>query len=294
MTCPGSAHILTGVVSRTGCRIFSAAAAVLDAMPPGARKAFADLSALMCCSLSPSRRRSVRANLEMAGPGRVKVLPVFRNHALNMIEVFASSRWDDEEIASRIEFGSREVLDSALAAGRGVILVTAHIGNWELPAPYLASLGYRLHVVAGIQMNRLLSTAVRREKERRGIEVIEPHHPYRSLFRALSGGGIVALLLDGDVYEGGVETEFFGRPVQMPAGAARLACRTGAPVVGACCRRHGENRTRIHMETILEPGEASERGVEYAQRTVFAALERFIRGNIDQWCIFRPIWKGVA
>lgn len=294
MTCPTGGHILTVVVSETGCRIFSAAAAVLGSMPPGARRAFADLSALLCYSFSPARRRSVRTNLGIVTPGRARIFPVFRNHAMTMIEVFASSRWDDAEIASRIEFGSRRVLDSALSAGRGAILVTAHIGNWELPAPYLSSLGYRLHVVAGIQMSRLLSGAVRREKERRGIEVVDPDSPYRSLFRALEGGGVVALLLDGDVFESGVETEFFGRPALMPAGAARLACSTGAPVVGAYCRREGEDRSRIHMEILLEPGEASEKGVETSQKTVFGALERFIRSNSDQWCIFRPIWDGAA
>ena len=280
----------------TGTTVFRTTAAVLAALPGPVRALAAGVSALLLFCFSPGRRRNLRANLSLVGvPDSSRtVLGIFRNHSMNIIEMFASSRWSDGEIMDRIEFPRRDLLDEALAAGNGAVLATAHIGNWELPALLLSSLGYRLSVVAGEQMNSFLSDPVRRAKEERGIEVIGPRNPYRRLYRALKAGGLVALLLDGDIFEGGIEAEFFGRKINLPRGAARLAISTGAPVLGAYCRRNGDGSSRISMETILRPGEAAGIGEAASQERIFRALEGYIRDNADQWCIFRRFQEGAA
>ena len=280
----------------TGATVFRATAAILDALPGRVRALAADISALVIFCLSPRKRRNVRTNLFVVGgpDSNRAILGVFRNHSMNVIEMFASSRWNSREITGRIEFPQRRLLDETLAAGKGAVLATAHIGNWELPALLLGSLGYRLTVVAGEQINSFLSDPVRSAKEDRGIEVIGPWHPYRRLYRTLKAGGLVALLLDGDIFEGGVKVEFFGREVSLPRGAARLAMSTGAPVLGAYCRRISDGVSRISMETILRPGEAARIGEVASQKRIFPAIEGYIRENSDQWCIFRRFWEGVA
>ena len=277
----------------TGNTVFSFMAAVLDSLPAGVRSLAADISAFGSYSLSRSKRSNVRGNLSIVGYplSRGDVFGIFRNHSMNIIEMFASSRWDSDEINERIEFPQRHILDDALAAGKGVIFATAHIGNWELPALLLGSLGYRLGVVAGEQMNSLLTDSVKRAKEKKGLEVFGPGHTYRNLYRVLHEGGIVALLLDGDLFDGGTPVEFFGREVSLPRGAARLAISTGAPVLGTYCRRVTDDRTRLSIETVLSPGEAGRIGEKEAQRTIFDAIESYIRENADQWCIFRKFWE---
>jgi KDO2-lipid IV(A) lauroyltransferase len=283
-------------VITTGSAIFRVAAAVLDSMPGSVRGLAADCTALGTYFLSPGKRRNVLSNLSVVGAPRSggDIRGIFRVHSLNIMEMFASSRWDGRKITRRVEFPGRDILDRALSAGNGAIIATAHIGNWELPALLLSSEGYRLGVVAGEQMNPLLTDSVRRAKESKGIEVIGPGRPYRRLYRLLRDGGIVALLLDGDIFEGGTRAELFGRTVSLPRGAARLAERTGAPVLGAYCRRIRDDLSRISMETVLEPGEAGVTGEEEAQARVFSAIERYIRENSDQWCIFRRFWEGAA
>jgi KDO2-lipid IV(A) lauroyltransferase len=284
------------VVKVTGKTVFSVTAAILDSLPGRVRSIAAYISALGSYSLSPGKRGNVRDNLSVVGspPSSGEIFGIFRNHSMNIIEMFASSRWDSGEISERIEFPQRHILDGALAAGKGAIFATAHIGNWELPALLLGSLGYRLGVVAGEQMNSRLTDSVKRAKEDKGLEVFGPGQPYRNLYRTLRNGGIIALLLDGDVFEGGMKAEFFGREVSLPRGAARLATGTGAPVLGTYCRRISRDRSRITMETILAPGEAESRGEKVAQRMIFDALESYIRDNADQWCIFRRFWEDVA
>lgn len=210
---------------------------------------------------------------------------------MNMIEMFTSSRWDGDEINDRIDLPHRHLLDEALAAGKGAIFATAHIGNWELPALQLGSLGYRLSVVAGEQMNSLLTDSVKRAKEEKGVEVIGPEQPYRKLYRVLQEGGIVALLLDGDIFEGGMPVELFGRQVSLPRGAARLAISTGAPVLGVCCRRISDDRSSLDLETLLAPGEAAQAGERASQHRIYSAIEGYIRDNADQWCMFRRFWE---
>lgn len=277
----------------TGNTVFRVTASILDTVPCRVRSLAADLSALGYYCLSPGKRRNVRCNLSVVGAPRSRgdVFGVFRVHSMNMIEMFTSSRWDGDEINDRIDLPHRHLLDEALAAGKGAIFATAHIGNWELPALQLGSLGYRLSVVAGEQMNSLLTDSVKRAKEEKGVEVIGPEQPYRKLYRVLQEGGIVALLLDGDIFEGGMPVELFGRQVSLPRGAARLAISTGAPVLGVCCRRISDDRSSLDLETLLAPGEAAQAGERASQHRIYSAIEGYIRDNADQWCMFRRFWE---
>ncbi len=261
-------------------------------MPGRARGALADACALAYFALSPSKRSCVRENLSNAGsPASSRAaFRVFKHHTRNIIEMFASSRWSDEGIRGRVEIEGLRDLEDASKAGAGVVLVTGHLGNWELGALYLASLGHRLHVVAGTQLNTLLTGAVKKAKEARGIEVVNPSTPYRRLLRALASGGIVALMVDGDVYTGGYEVPFFGKPVRAPDGPARLSRTGGSPIVAGYCRRLGEDRYRIHLETIVRAEEAPTIPEGEALGRVYGALERYVAENRDQWCIFRPFW----
>ena len=276
-----------------GTEVFRVTAAILDSLPGRLQSLTAEISAIGSYCLSPGKRRNVHCNLGVVGAPRSggKVYGIFRNHSMNMIEMFASSRWDGDEIKGRIDFPQRHILDEALAAGKGVIIATAHLGNWELPGLLLGSLGYPLSVVAGQQMNSLLTDSVKRAKEEKGIAVIGPGQSYRKLYRILHDGGIIALLLDGDVFEGGVPVDFFGRKISLPRGAARLAMSTGAPVLGVYCRRLDDERSRMNMETLLAPGEAARAGESSALQAIYSAIEGYIRNNSDQWCIFRRFWE---
>lgn len=284
------------IVKTYGQTLFSATAAILDGMPGPVRSLVTECAAAGFYLSSRRRRCTVRGNLAVAGGDRTRgsVYRVFRSHVLNMIDMFRSSRWDPDTLARHIEFPCRALLDDTLGSARGAIFATAHIGNWELPALFLASLGYRLHAVAGIQMNALLTGPLKEAKERQGVAVVGPDRSYRRLFRALRAGEIVALLIDGDLYTGGVPTDLLGRRVMLPAGAARLSARTGAPVIGAYCRRIDDDRSRIHMERILGAGEAADIGFESAQQRIAGTLGRFITDNSDQWCLFRRFWGDAA
>lgn len=279
-----------------GKLIFRLIAFLAHAVPGPLRELTVHVCAMCLYALSPRQRGNVADNLSRVGrpASRGLVFGIFKLHTRNVFEMFSSSRWDDGEITDLFECKGKEALDRALAGGKGAILVTGHIGSWELAALYLQTLGYDLHVVAGVQLNKLLTGAVKEAKEKRGIHVVNPDNSYRKLLKALASNGIIALLVDGNIYTGGEDLVFFGATTRVPDGPLKLAKTSGAPIVGGYCRRLGGDRCAIVMEPIMSAGEVETIPEREALNRVYRSVERIIGRNADQWCLFRRFWGGVS
>ncbi len=145
-----------------------------------------------------------------------------------------------------------ELLDRALAAGRGVITISGHIGNWELLAATLALKGYPLTVVATEVKGRRLNEENVRLRAACGVATILRSAPgsARELLGTLRRGRVLGLLIDQDTRVQSVEVPFFGRLARTPVGAASLALRTGAPILGTFIHRERDGR---HVVRIIEP-----------------------------------------
>jgi hypothetical protein len=155
--------------------------------------------------------------------------------------------------------------------------------------PFLS--GYKLNVVAGAQLGKWLSPQVRNMKEKYGIEVISPERGYRDLFLALNRNEIVVLLVDGNLYSGGVEVEFFGRKTLMPRGPAVLSMKTGAPIVPAHIVRRGRFKFSIDiMAPVRAPQGEKDSIAEELTEQVVSIQEKDVAEHVEQWCIFRNVW----
>ena len=246
----------------------------------------------------PGRRHAVLANLAVILPrasrsDRVRIgKRMVRSYNRMMYEFFRLPHISREELIASVDFVGREHLDQALERGRGVVIVSTHIGNWELAAVMVAQLGYAMHAVAGVQLGRWLSGAVRDTKTELSITTIAPEDGFRKILRALEHNHPVALVVDGNLYSHGQNVEWFGRETPFPAGPGVLAQRTGALVVPGVCERVGRGRFRIVIEPALDP--AAFATTAELHQAIAAAAERQIRGHLDQWCIFRPLWPTPA
>lgn len=246
--------------------------------------------------LFPARRHATLANLAVMLPGasrkhRLRIVRrIMRNYNCMLFEFFRLPHMEREELLANVEVQGREHLEAAVAKGKGVIITCTHVGNWELAAVVLAHWGYTLHAVAGVQLTRWLSGAVRETKSELAIHTVSHEDGIRKLLRALERNELVALMVDGDLYQHGVAVEFFGRDTRWPAGPGVLAQRTGALVMPGYCERIGNGRFRIVMEKALDP--ATFPSAEALNAKIAATAERHILGHLDQWCIFRPMWDG--
>jgi KDO2-lipid IV(A) lauroyltransferase len=223
---------------------------------------------------------------------------MMRSHNRMMFEFFRLPHLGREELMRAVQFEGRGHLERAVARGRGVVITSTHVGNWELAAVVLAQSGYAVHAVAGVQLSRWLTPAVRSTKDELAIRTVAPEDGFRKLLRALEHNDLVALMVDGDVYSHGVQLDLFGRERSFPSGPGVLAQRTGALILCGFCERLGPGRFRIVIEPALDPAAFSDTRALVAAFSDTRALvtavarisERHIRDHIDQWCIFRPLW----
>jgi KDO2-lipid IV(A) lauroyltransferase len=209
-----------------------------------------------------------------------------------LFEFFKIPQLDRQKMERVLSFDGLQNLESALAKGNGVIIATAHIGNWEMGGAALALLGYKLHVVAGIQFSKLLSEHVKDVKRKLNIDVVSPEEGYRALFRALKDNEVVVLLVDGDVFVNGLKLNFFSKPARVPSGAAALALKTKAAIVPGYIQREGPFHFRMCIDEpvfSVSTGNKAE-DIEKLSRQVLSRVESYIEENLDQWCIFRDIW----
>jgi len=253
----------------------------------------------------PSRRAAVLSNvrhvLSNSPSPRLKKLGekqiakhIFRSFNEFLFEFFMIPQLNRSRIQEAFLFEGLENINSALTRRKGVIIATAHIGNWEMAGAALALLGYKLHVVAGVQFSNLLSEHVKDVKRRLNINVVSPEDGFRALFRALKDNEVVVLLVDGDVFANGLKLDFFSKPARIPSGAAALALKTNAAIVTAYAKREGQLRFRIHVDEPILPESTGNKTEDVGElsRHVLSRVESYVDENLEQWCIFREIWTS--
>ena len=269
--------------------------ALVSGMPVWLGYVLADALTEIHYRFFPERRHAALANLAVIMPrasrrDRTRIARrMMRSYNRMMFEFFRLPHLSRQELIDNVEVVGREHLEQAMARGRGVIFASSHLGNWELGGVMIAQMGYSLYAVAGVQLGRWLSGAVRDTKSELSIHTVSPEDGFRKLLRALEHNNPVALVVDGDIYAHGVEVEFFGRAYSFPAGPGVLAQRTGARVICGYCERVGRGRFRIMMEKPLDP--ANFPTVAALNQAVASQIEGHIRSHVDQWCIFRPMWE---
>jgi KDO2-lipid IV(A) lauroyltransferase len=190
-----------------------------------------------------------------------------------------------------------EHLSEALALGRGVLLATGHLGNWELGATLLALDGWKVNVVTLPEPASELPRprdAYRRRIGIRTIEVGTDAFAFVEMMAALRRNEIVCMLVDRPYGNTGIPVDFFGRETCFSAGPALLWEHTAAPVIPAFVLRNGNGRYHafaqraVGLETAVDGRESAAANTQRIA-TVFEAI---IRQHPDQWFNYVPIWKN--
>lgn len=186
---------------------------------------------------------------------------------------------------------------AARAVGRGILLVTPHLGNWEIGAELLKSQGVALMVLTAPEPSPELTQARLEARRRLGVAtVVVGTDPFAfvPVIQHLQAGGAVALLVDRARPEHAVATSFFGHPFRVSPAAAELARASGAAVLPVYLVREGE-RHRAYALPVVEYDrrELADRAAraEFAGR-ILRAFEPAIRQFPEQWFHFVPVWEA--
>jgi len=188
-----------------------------------------------------------------------------------------------------------DVLDRALALGRGAIAATGHIGNFELGGRVLAQRFPLLDVVK-TQRNAPFDRFLQEQRLRFGIRTVPVERSGRAVLAHLRGGGLVTLLVDQDAGKTGYVADFLGLPASTWPGAAKISIRTGCPVIPVAILRNDDRTHTLHIGEALEPQGLidREKDVREFSGRISAAVERFIRDRPEQWFWVHRRWKGAA
>ena len=232
---------------------------------------------------------------EMSSEERAAIaVGLFETLGMNMME-FSRIPWLDK--SSLRGYVTCEGLDNFRAAhekGKGVIFITAHLGNWELMAAFYGLIGYPLDIVVRDLDNKGTDDFVRWTRTRSGNRVVPKEKSMRGLLRTLKKGGVVGILLDQNVtWSEGVFVNFFGKPACTNKGAALLAAASAAAVVPTFIVRKGRrHRIIIGPEIpVVNTGKRSADGVENTFRFT-KVIEEMVRRYPDQWFWVHQRWKS--
>ena len=222
----------------------------------------------------------------------------FRNFGKFVIDFIHFPSMTQQEIRRRVAFSQWTELDEAVAAGRGVLLVTMHFGVWDLGAAVLATYGYPINAIADRFGYQPMDDLVHGSREKLGMKVIPVEKVGLSVFRALKRGEMLAMLIDVPAPDQTITVDFLGAPAEVSSVPARIALRTGAWVVPAMVLRGPQRdsliRPIIDLRTArYEPTGDEERDVRALTRLIMSALEPHVRQYPEQWFIFRRMWPNL-
>jgi KDO2-lipid IV(A) lauroyltransferase len=185
------------------------------------------------------------------------------------------------------------IVEERLARGKGLIMVTGHLGNWELGGAYIAARGVPVEAVARHMANPFFDRYLTRTRERIGMAVIHDEQAVRRVPRALREGHAVAFLVDqGAIGLASTWVPFFGRLAKTPRGPAVFALRLGTPIVfGAAVRRpSGQFQLSFEAVDVTDTGHR-EADVDRIVAAYTSTLERWVRRYPEQYLWHHRRWK---
>jgi len=240
----------------------------------------------------PRLRRAAYRNLAFALPtaDAPSIVDAVFDSLARVLLAFAKFPSLRPETLSRwIRCEGLEHFEDALRGGRGVLVATGHLGNWELSAFAHAWLTAPMNFVVRPLDNPLIDRLIQRRRELSGNRSLSKRDNARPILKALAANQAVGVLIDHNwMPDSGVFVDFFGKPACTDAGFAKLAARSGAPVVpGFALWQPAERRYVLRFfPAIPITGDACR-----DTAAIQAAFESLVRAHLGEWLWIHRRWK---
>lgn len=218
-----------------------------------------------------------------------------RHFAKGMLEFLHLLHLPPEDLDGWIDLEGKEYIDEALDKGHGAILITAHLGNWEIFARKLALSGYKLNVIARNSDDPTMTGVANKMRETAGYHVLDRDNSALPSIRSLRRNEVLGILPDQNTFTG-IFVEFFGRPCATATGPAVFALRSGAPVICGFARRTDEGRFKAVLYPPLDvPVTGNEKeDIHRLTQALTKAIEDEIRKDPPQWLWLHDRWKRAS
>ena len=240
-------------------------------------------------------------NLKLAFPEKTRrehariLRGVFTSLGRQLAEVCLFPTYTPENVGKVVVYDGFENFERALARGKGLLFLTAHLGAWELSAFTHSLYGHPLHIVMRPLDNVYLDSLMRRYRTMHGNSTVDKDDFVRGLLSAMKAGETVGMLMDTNMTPPqGVFTDFFGIPACTASGLARIALRTDAAVVpGFTIWDPGLRKYRLRFDTALKLIRTGNDDADVRANTALftKVIEEYVRKYPDQWLWVHRRWK---
>jgi len=221
-------------------------------------------------------------------------LRAYENIGVSFFELIWVLRMDRDSIKRLVRFENAEEVRAVLERGKGLILATAHFGNWEMCAQsFVSELGEPLHVVVKPQSNAYVDKEVNRRREKLGNMAIPMSQAVREISKALREGRAVGIVGDQSAAKESLWTEFFGRKVPTHPGTAVFALKNRSPLMLGFAIRQPDGTYALRFDEIPmdDLPEYTPSSVEELTRRHVELTEAMIRRYPDQYMWMHRRWK---
>lgn len=248
----------------------------------------------------PIRKKTVIENLKIAFPDhdekRIKKIAFncYKSFAISLAEILYLPRMSRLEMMRQVECINMNMIKEKYQESKGVILLSAHFGNWEYVALSVSEqLGIPFSVVVKPQRNPYVTNWLNRVRTKWNNKIVPLGISVRQIYSTIKEKEIVAMVADQRGSEESIKVNFFGKNISVHTGPAALALKTGAPILYGVTVRQKDYSYKTVMNEISTnnlPDLWEDKVKEISQRHM-SHLEEYIRKNPEQWLWMHKRWK---
>jgi len=242
-------------------------------------------------------REALMDNLAATGitKDKLKLLTreCYHNFAKYLVDFFRFSKLDEKFFKKYIKVVNKHYLDEALSKGKGVIIISGHLGNWEMGGAALSALGYKLTVVALEHKHTLVNSLFERQRTIAGVKTKILGNDGRFLFEAFNRNELVAIVGDRDFAGNGLKIKFFNHPVSFPRGPAVFHIKKSIPIIPTFMVREPDDTYQLIFEPEIKVTLSGDKALD--QLSIIEEWKRLFEGYVkrypNQWFMFRRFWS---
>jgi len=258
------------------------------------------LLAFLFYYIIPLRKKVVIENLRKAFPElsekeiKETAYKSYKSFAITLIEILLLPKLTKEELLNSVECPNVGLIKEEMDKGRGMILLTAHFGNWEYGAIAGGLLsGFVFNALVKQQRNELVDNWLNQKREKWGNRIIPLGISVRNVYQELKNKKLIAIVADQRGPADGVRVNMFGIPTAVYTGFASLHIKMNVPILVGIVVRQPDRTYRVELERLETDnitGSEEER-VEIITQRYYDILERKIKKNPEQWLWMHKRWK---
>ena len=261
---------------------------------------FGKILGILLYFLAVPKRRIVRRNLRFclleSAPQQIQSMTkqIFQHFGITILELLQMIYFSKQDLISKVSVENIEILIEALAKQKGVVLITAHLGNYEIAAQTIPCLlGMQMSSVAKKMRNVRLNRLIHNIRTRFGNKVIYKKGALPQMMHTLRQGAIVTIMMDISRRFDGVEVNFFDRRATATPAAALLGLRCKSPIIPAFCHRTPTGKLIVQIEPPIEIRRSNDlrSDLKFNTQLITDRVERAVRSYPEQWNWMLKRWK---